>query len=371
MVEGTASAGTMERCTDGEKMMQELDIGRLAAITATGSDSSWHVMNTGLSAAELKAERRAASDMEIKKMGRWRNVFNSRDYGGIIREDIDRLLDMSDSAGAAYLRESTVSAYFQLLANRDKLLCSRISGRMPSMFLDTSVMTNLRMGVMPQRTARWFKNNDVKKCRLIHFPIVESLHFMYLVVNMEERTIEFYDSFNNKDGEKYAKCARRFLKEVATVRRERWADGEWELKHIQSVQQNNGTNCGVHTCLNADLRSDNLVVNDYTPELGKSFRYVIACALMNKCLTYRVHKRDTVAAYVEGDAADSDLTEADGGSPATEDNAEETYWMDCNLGESESADASDGCVQLAETSEIADELASHSIRTASEVMVMR
>ena len=97
---------------------------------------------------------------------------------------------------------------------------------------------------------------------------------------MANKMIEFADSLCVDNGKKYCDAALQYIKHSAEAQGKMFVVSEWTTKVVANTQQSNSTNCGVHVCINANLRDDNQPMV-YPDGLGSRYRTSMAVALMN------------------------------------------------------------------------------------------
>jgi hypothetical protein len=105
----------------------------------------------------------------------------------------------------------------------------------------------------PKTIDRWAARFQLAKKQyldadLILYPICDIGHWRLLAVKPKDRTIEYLDSLSC-NGTKYINALKGYLaKELGNA----WVEDEWTvMKKQRSIQQINGSDCGVFTILNA------------------------------------------------------------------------------------------------------------------------
>ena len=108
---------------------------------------------------------------------------------------------------------------------------------------------------------RWHRGvpgKNIFDLKCIYFPAnVNENHWTLTVAFMEEKRIQYYDSYKGKGkGEKYLKGVLQYLKDEHMRQFKKPMDeSEWQLVPCtaDTPQQGDGHNCGVFVCLFADF----------------------------------------------------------------------------------------------------------------------
>lgn len=154
--------------------------------------------------------------------------------------ELTRILD------GAMLNDEDINAYLSTLQTKDP---RRIV--VFSTFFYTKLCEEGYSGV-----ARWTKKENIFQKRLIIVPIhIPPLHWVLAVVDMNEKTLEYYDSLRG-DGSVVLKKILEYLRlECERLAVTTWNGDQWLLKpRCDCSMQDNGVDCGVFVCKNAQQR---------------------------------------------------------------------------------------------------------------------
>jgi Ulp1 family protease len=204
---------------------------------------------------------------------------------------------MRSLCGNNYLNDDAIDGYLGLLNARDKIRV-QTSGELPRHCLDAFFITQLLQlnhatdhGVymyakVATRRNRRFPNKNVFELDQLIIPInVNRIHWVCVAVSIPHRTITYHDSLGSP-GDSYLQHILHYLKdEYEVIHGSRptnhWSN-EWQLlpgSEVNTPQQDNGFDCGMFTCANADciMRGQPLA---YAKHQLNGFREHIALALI-------------------------------------------------------------------------------------------
>jgi sentrin-specific protease 1 len=210
-----------------------------------------------------------------------------------------------------WLDSTIIDAYFKLLEERE---CNKVLTRMTrkqNYFLRETFFSNLLKDgkydyekvkryfhVPPKKDINIFEYNKI-------FIIVNigNFHWALVVIDMEAKTITYYDSKDNGNvSEKYLKATDNFLLDELHYWNNKdvrvdGADENFQLinakKELYYPQQKDGFNCGIYALICADFLSDKLPLPlTFEPEEMDIMRERICLRLINKSLDYPIITND-------------------------------------------------------------------------------
>jgi len=104
---------------------------------------------------------------------------------------------------------------------------------------------------------------------------------------MQQKKIVYYDSLGGGRGQYFLDNLLRYIgDEAKTKQNEHFSDKEWELIVEDVPQQQNGNDCGVFTCMFADLVFDDIGVNNLRQIMMEDFRLKICYAILRRQIPY-------------------------------------------------------------------------------------
>jgi sentrin-specific protease 1 len=132
-------------------------------------------------------------------------------------------------------------------------------------------------------------SDDIFSLDKVLFPInIFNRHWALAVAFMQQKKIVYYDSQSagNNSGMSHLSTLRRYIQDEAAAKHRQFVLGEWKLVIEQVPQQMNGNDCGVFTCLFADLVLDDIDVNNLDQHMMEVFRRKICYAILRRKIPY-------------------------------------------------------------------------------------
>ena len=244
-------------------------------------------------------------------------------------------------ADPQWLDDELVNAYMYLLSEREARMCARDSHRKPNLFFTSAffwrVLQSEEQGGrvsepdLKRVIKRWVKkyeeggggggedgdgdddivavwcdaDTEPVRCRLpeagkVFIPINMGggggQHWALAVIDFAGKKLEYYDSCNY-GGTFYIGVLRRFVREYAIHRGLNDLATEVDTWAVRdhgdtSPQQENGSDCGVYTCLTADYLAQGLPLSfggrssRARVRVGKALRVLMTLGLLNRRLTW-------------------------------------------------------------------------------------
>ncbi|DAZ95743.1 TPA: hypothetical protein N0F65_006391 [Lagenidium giganteum] len=174
----------------------------------------------------------------------------------ITRRHLQCLLPMQ------WLNDEVINFWFQMLNDRDvELVNSGVLAKRShffNSFFYTKVSEN---GYNFVNVRRWTRKIDIFAMDKIFVPVnLSNTHWCLAVIHMTEKRIQYYDSMDGS-GTKCLNVLLKYLHDESEHKKKQKFDEEgWELVEStpETPQQQNGSDCGVFTCMFADYLSQNM-----------------------------------------------------------------------------------------------------------------
>jgi hypothetical protein len=174
----------------------------------------------------------------------------------LVSHDFSTLLPkLFDGDTKAWVNDNIVNEYLSVLLDHQKKkegwTFKRGGDAPPVHAYGSHWYTNMKKGY--SRVERWARraNLDKKKlldAKLVLFPICDQSHWRLLAIKPQERLIEYYDSLGGL-GQQYTDVALKYLEAELG---EDYVASEWSVCDKQkSMRQDNASDCGIFTLLNA------------------------------------------------------------------------------------------------------------------------
>ncbi|KAI5252846.1 cysteine proteinase [Aureobasidium subglaciale] len=187
-------------------------------------------------------------------------IVKSQEGNDLSRGDFATLLDSPNyrtGEPEGWLNDNIVNAFFTALCNGMNDKAGHTKGKVPPY---TSYATGWYGSVVQKGVTaieRWSRRKGIKgdkllQCKRIFFPVNPGNHWSLLVICPDIHTIEYLDSLDgghsvNRKSAKYIKLGREWLEMELG---DKYVEAEWNPVDRRSAIQNNGSDCGVFTCLN-------------------------------------------------------------------------------------------------------------------------
>ena len=143
-----------------------------------------------------------------------------------------------------------------------------------------------------EKISRWFdRYGNIFEKSKIFFPVnIQNYHWTLIVVDLERKTIQYFDSCYG-DGSEYINVVKRYLldkwklvykDDIEKLQEfESFENSQWEIINFPPnvPQQGDTQNCGVFLCLFADRISEGLEYNELQPEVlnTRGRMYILSC----------------------------------------------------------------------------------------------
>ncbi|KEQ72825.1 cysteine proteinase, partial [Aureobasidium namibiae CBS 147.97] len=175
-----------------------------------------------------------------------------------------------------WLNDEIINGFFTALCNGMNDKAGHTKGKVPpyASYITGWYSSVTKNGI--KAIERWSRRKGIKgdkllQCKRIFFPVNPGNHWSLLVVRPDTHTIEYLDSLDvgysdtNRKSARYIKLARQWLE--MELGKDYVAD-QWKEVDRRSAIQNNGSDCGVFTCLNGFASALELSnpTNEFGPE---------------------------------------------------------------------------------------------------------
>ncbi|KAG9514023.1 cysteine proteinase, partial [Aureobasidium melanogenum] len=208
-----------------------------------------------------------------------RAIVKSPEGNDLTRKDFATLLHSANyrtGEPEGWLNDEIINGFFTALCNAMNDKAGHTKGKVPPF---ASYITGWYSSVTKKginAIERWSRRKGIKgekllECKRIFFPVNPGNHWSLLVICPDIHTIEYLDSLDvgysedNRKSTRYMKLGRQWLQmELGN----KYVEGEWKEVDRRSAIQNNGSDCGVFTCLNGFASALELSnpTNEFGPE---------------------------------------------------------------------------------------------------------
>ena len=165
------------------------------------------------------------------------------------------------------LTSGDICKYFDYLGGQDKQLCKNCPDRKPSLFHSTDFITFDSDGTCKYLKNKQISKIDISEKRNIFIPIHKGHHFTCVVIFLDKKQINYYDSLlatdrtrtgcahKQEQQEKILCVVMQYLQDEFKKNKNNLFDkNDWSLQTMCNVpQQDNTTDCGIFVCLYCDF----------------------------------------------------------------------------------------------------------------------
>ncbi|KAH0294724.1 cysteine proteinase, partial [Aureobasidium sp. EXF-3399] len=208
-----------------------------------------------------------------------RAIVKSPEGNDLTRKDFATLLHSANyhtGEPEGWLNDEIINGFFTALCNGMNDKAGHTKGKVPpyASYITGWYSSVTKNGI--KAIERWSRRKGIKgdkllQCKRIFFPVNPGNHWSLLVVRPDTHTIEYLDSLDvgysdtNRKSARYIKLARQWLE--MELGKDYVAD-QWKEVDRRSAIQNNGSDCGVFTCLNGFASALELSnpTNEFGPE---------------------------------------------------------------------------------------------------------
>jgi sentrin-specific protease 1 len=208
-----------------------------------------------------------------------RAIVKSPEGNDLTRKDFATLLHSANyrtGEPEGWLNDEIINGFFTALCNGMNNKAGHTKGKVPpyASYITGWYSSVTKNGI--KAIERWSRRKGIKgdkllQCKRIFFPVNPGNHWSLLVICPDTHTIEYLDSLDvgysdtNRKSGRYIKLARQWLEMELG---KRYVADEWKEVDRRSAIQNNGSDCGVFTCLNGFASALELSnpTNEFGPE---------------------------------------------------------------------------------------------------------
>uniref|UniRef100_K3WMB9 Ubiquitin-like protease family profile domain-containing protein n=1 Tax=Globisporangium ultimum (strain ATCC 200006 / CBS 805.95 / DAOM BR144) TaxID=431595 RepID=K3WMB9_GLOUD len=161
-----------------------------------------------------------------------------------------------------WLNDEVINFYMQLLMERDERLVKDGTLEKRSHFFNSFFYTKVSEGGYNfVNVRRWTRKIDLFAMDKIFVPVnISNTHWCMAVIFMSEKRIQYYDSMNGSGSTCLNVLMKYLHDEMENKKHQKFSDEGWKLVPTDldsTPQQQNGSDCGVFSCMFADFLSQN------------------------------------------------------------------------------------------------------------------
>ncbi|XP_043270475.1 sentrin-specific protease-like [Venturia canescens] len=152
--------------------------------------------------------------------------------------------DLQTLEGTRWLNDEIINSYFDLIS-KERTFGQRVYA-MSSFFFPRLHLNGY------EAVRRWTKKINIFKYDKVLVPVHLGNHWCLAIINFENKTIIYYDSFKGKNPRYLETLLQYLIKEAGQKEEKPIIKEEWHLATKQDIpRQTNGYDCGVFVCMYA------------------------------------------------------------------------------------------------------------------------
>lgn len=167
----------------------------------------------------------------------------------ITRSDIQTL----NWSPLTWLNDEVINFYMELLGER-----SRQNENLPEVhamntFFLPRLLDNGYSGVR-----RWTRKVDIFSFDIIPVPVHKGIHWCMAIIHLKNKTIKYYDSMGAPNNQALNALAEYLKSESLDKKKTEFDLSGWTMENVRNIpQQENGSDCGVFSCMYAEFITRN------------------------------------------------------------------------------------------------------------------
>lgn len=152
-----------------------------------------------------------------------------------------------------WLNDEVINFYMELLAER-----SRMTEKLPKVHaMNTFFLTRL-LEVGYSGVRRWTRKVDIFAHDVIPVPVHKGIHWCMAIIHLKNKTIKYYDSMGQPNNNVLGALRKYLLEESLDKKKQEFDMSGWQFENVRDIpQQENGSDCGVFSCMYAEFVTRN------------------------------------------------------------------------------------------------------------------
>lgn len=152
-----------------------------------------------------------------------------------------------------WLNDEVINFYMELIADRCKENKSLPKAHGMNTFFLQRLLDNGYSGVR-----RWTRKVDIFSYDVIMIPVHKRVHWCMAIIHFKDKAIRFYDSMGAPDNDVLNHLEAYLQEESLDKKRVAFDNTGWTKENMRGIpQQENGSDCGVFSCMFAEFVSRN------------------------------------------------------------------------------------------------------------------
>lgn len=210
---------------------------------------------------EDKKEEEPANDYPPLDEEKQRQIFKSisgRDAGTILNTKFSLSITKADIQTLnwnplTWLNDEVINFYMELLAERSKL-----DDSLPKVHGMNTFFLKRLLDAGYSGVRRWTRKVDIFAYDVLVIPVHKGIHWCMSIIHFKNKTIKYYDSMGAPDNQVLNALAEYLKEESLDKKKVAFDFSGWTVENVQGIpQQENGSDCGVFSCMYAEFITRN------------------------------------------------------------------------------------------------------------------
>lgn len=172
-------------------------------------------------------------------------ILNSKFNLNISRHDIQTL----SWSPLQWLNDEVINFYMELVAERN-----RLNDKLPKIHPMNTFFLKRLQEAGHGGVRRWTRKVDIFAYDIIPIPVHKGIHWCMAIIHLKNKTIKYYDSMGAPNNPVLSALADYLKEESMDKKKVAFDMSGWTTENVQGIpQQENGSDCGVFSCMYAEF----------------------------------------------------------------------------------------------------------------------
>lgn len=150
-----------------------------------------------------------------------------------------------------WLNDEVINFYMELLGER-----SQLNENLPKVYGMNTFFLKRLVEVGYSGVKRWTRKVDLFSYDIIPIPVHKGVHWCMAIIHMKNKTIKYYDSMGAPNNVVLKALEDYLAAECLDKRKVPFDFTGWSKENVKGIpQQENGSDCGVFSCMYAEFVS--------------------------------------------------------------------------------------------------------------------
>lgn len=152
-----------------------------------------------------------------------------------------------------WLNDEVINFYMELLGER-----SRQNENLPKVHAMNTFFLPRLLEIGYSGVRRWTRKVDIFSFDIIPIPVHKGIHWCMAIVHLKNKTIKYYDSMGAPNNQALTALTEYLKSECLDKKKTELDLNGWTTENVRNIpQQENGSDCGVFSCMYAEFITRN------------------------------------------------------------------------------------------------------------------